>query len=101
MSQRLAHTIAEAAQLTSLSVRSIRYLMQTGKLGFSKVGRRVVIPATELQRLLRRTYVKPTQAIDADEPIRPRAKNGNAPSGELEASSRDVLLGGGGVSHDI
>ena len=85
MTERLAHSDKEAARVLGLSVRSIVYLWRTGKLGFSKVGRRVLIPAAELERLLRRTSVKPTQTIEADEPIRPRGKNTKAPIGEVEA----------------
>jgi excisionase family DNA binding protein len=88
MRERLAYSLAEAAQLSSLSIRSLRYLMQQGKLGFAKVGRRVLVPHAELERLLRRASVKPTQRLDADEPIRPRGENNNAPSGKLEASER-------------
>ena len=44
MTTRLAYSLAEAAQASSLSVRSLRYLIQTGRLGYAKVGRRVLIP---------------------------------------------------------
>jgi len=67
---RLAYSLAEAAQASSLSVRSLRYLIQTGRLGYAKVGRRVLIPHTELEKLLRRASVKATETLDADEPIR-------------------------------
>ncbi|MGH8069285.1 MAG: helix-turn-helix domain-containing protein [Candidatus Entotheonellia bacterium] len=72
MTQRLAYSLAEAAQILSLSVRSLQYLMQTGKLGYVRVGRRVLIRHADLERLLKRAYVKPTTILDADEPIRPR-----------------------------
>jgi excisionase family DNA binding protein len=85
MSERLAYGDKEAARVLGLSVRSIVYLRRTGKLGFSKVGRRVLIPAAELERLLRRTSVKPTQTLEADEPIRPRGEITKAPTGEVEA----------------
>jgi excisionase family DNA binding protein len=85
MSERLAYSLAEAAQLSSLSVRSLRYLMQQGKLGFAKVGRRILVPHVELERLLRRASVKPTQTLEAHEPIRPRGTNTKAPTGEVEA----------------
>jgi excisionase family DNA binding protein len=81
MTSRLAYSIAEAAQALSLSVRSLRYLMRSGKLGFARVGRRVVIPASELERLLRRASVKATAPLDADESIRPATspRSTNAP----------------------
>jgi excisionase family DNA binding protein len=72
MSARLAYSLKDAAELSSLSLRSLRYLMRSGKLGFAKVGRRVLITHQELEKLLRRATVKPTRALDADEPIRPK-----------------------------
>lgn len=75
MSQRLAYSLAEAAQQTGLSVRSMRYLMQTGKLGFVRVGRRVLIRHADLERLLKQGYCRASAGLDADEPIRPRRKN--------------------------
>jgi excisionase family DNA binding protein len=70
-SARLAYRVAEAAQLLGVSVRTIRYLLQQGKLGFCRVGRRVVIPQKDLERLLKQAYVRPVQPLDADAPIRP------------------------------
>jgi excisionase family DNA binding protein len=85
MTQRLAYSLAEAARATSLSVRSLCYLMQTGKLGYVRLGRRVLIRHDDLERLLRQGYCRPTAPLDADMPIRPTAENGNAPSaGEAE-----------------
>jgi excisionase family DNA binding protein len=72
MSARMAYSLTEAAQALSLSVRSLRYLMQTGKVGFSRIGRRVLIPHAELEKLLRWSAVKATAQLDADEGIRPK-----------------------------
>jgi excisionase family DNA binding protein len=90
MSERLAYTVRESARLLSTSERTIRYAIKLGRLGFCRIGRRVVIPHSELEKLLKRGYVKPVQGFDPDEPIRPRKEstNSNAPSGELEASTR-------------
>jgi excisionase family DNA binding protein len=77
MPPRLAYPVAEAAQLIGVSVRSVRYLLKTGKLGYARLGRRVVIPHRDLERLLRQGYCRPIASLDADEAIRPR--NGNAP----------------------
>jgi excisionase family DNA binding protein len=76
MTARLAYSLSEAAQQASLSVRSLRYLMATGKLGYVRVGRRILIPHAELERLLRRGLVKATEPLDADESIRPRTQKG-------------------------
>jgi excisionase family DNA binding protein len=72
MSARMAYSISEAAQVLSLSVRSLRYLMQTGKLGYVRVGRRILIKEEDLQRLLRQGYCRAHSRIGADEYIRPR-----------------------------
>jgi excisionase family DNA binding protein len=79
MTPRLAYPFDEAARLSGLSVRSLRYLQKTGKLGFVKIGRRVLIPHADLERLLKRAYVKPTNVLDADEPIRPRKAEMRSP----------------------
>jgi excisionase family DNA binding protein len=72
MSARIAYSISEAAQALSLSVRSLQYLIQTGKLGYVRLGRRILIRDEDLQRLLRQGYCRPLGGIDADEPIRPQ-----------------------------
>ena len=49
---RLAYSKKEAAAATSISVRSIDYLIGNGRLKAVKIGRRVVIPAQELEKLV-------------------------------------------------
>jgi len=75
MSSRLAHSVSEAAELVGLSVRSLRYLMKTGKLGYVRLGRRVLVRHEELERLLRRASVKATEPLDADQSIRPKRQS--------------------------
>jgi excisionase family DNA binding protein len=82
--------VIEAAKLVGLSVRSLHYLIPTGQLGYSKVGRRVLIPHAELERMLRRGLVKATQVLEADEPIRPRGKNRNASKAATSLASTDT-----------
>jgi excisionase family DNA binding protein len=48
----LAYSKKEAAAATSLSARSIDYLIEKGQLRAVKVGRRVLIPSRELERLV-------------------------------------------------
>ena len=48
----LAYSKREAAAATSLSVRSLDYLIEKGQLRAVKVGRRVLIPSRELERLI-------------------------------------------------
>jgi excisionase family DNA binding protein len=81
MSPRMAYSLSEAAQVVGLSVRSLRYLIQAGKLGYVRLGRRILIREEDLQRLLRQGYCRPRGRMDADEPIRPQKMNspGRAP----------------------
>jgi excisionase family DNA binding protein len=71
---RLSYSVAEAAHVSSLSVRSLRYLMRTGRLGFVKLGRRILIRHNDLEALLRKHYVKPVAGLEAGAPIRPAEK---------------------------
>ena len=74
---RLAYSVAEAAQLLGISLRSMRHLLRTGRLGFVRLGRRVLIRHVDLEAMLRRGYVKATQLLDADASIRPARKGGS------------------------
>lgn len=49
---RLAYSKKEAAAATSISLRSIDYLIERGQLKAVRIGRRVVIPARELEKLV-------------------------------------------------
>jgi excisionase family DNA binding protein len=75
MTSKLAYSLRDAAQALSVSVRSLRYLMQTGKLGYVRLGRRVLIRHEDLERLLRQGYCRPQARINADEPIRPKCQS--------------------------
>ena len=48
----LAYSKRETAAATSLSVRGIDYLIEKGQLRAVKIGRRVLIPSRELERLV-------------------------------------------------
>jgi excisionase family DNA binding protein len=86
MSGRLAYSDREAAEALGLSVRSVVYLRRSGRLGFSKIGRRVLIPAREIERILAKSFVKPTAPLDGDEPIRPRKQEGPGQAPEASDS---------------
>jgi excisionase family DNA binding protein len=76
MTPKLAYGLKEAAQAVGLSVRSLRYLLQTGKWGHVRVGRRILVREKDLQRLLKQGYCRPQGRMDADEPIRPKKTEG-------------------------
>ena len=73
---RLACSVEEAAHLLGVSVRSVRYLMHTGRLGFVRLGRRRLIRYADLEQLLRRHYVKAGTPLDGEASIRPDAGAG-------------------------
>ena len=70
---RLAYSLREAAQLLDLSVRSLQYLIRSGRVGHVRIGRRVLIRHADIEALLRRGYVKASMPLEADTPIRPNA----------------------------
>jgi excisionase family DNA binding protein len=51
---KLAYSKKEAAVATSLSLRTIQYLITQGVLRVHKIGKRVIIPSRELIRLVER-----------------------------------------------
>ena len=59
---KLSYSKREAAQVTSLSPRTIGYLIEQGDLRVRKIGKRTIIPASELRRPLEgglnRRYVR-------------------------------------------
>ena len=75
MKPRLAYPLDEAAQLIGVSVRSLRYLLQQGRVGFVRLGRRVLVKHEDLEKLLKQHYCRPGAHVDVDAPIRPRVKH--------------------------
>lgn len=50
--QPIALSIREAAKALRLSERTVATLLKNGRLGFSRIGRRVIIPRAAIERLL-------------------------------------------------
>jgi excisionase family DNA binding protein len=50
----LAFNRREAADVLRVSLRTVDYLLAQGNLRGRRIGRRIVIPKTEIDRLLRR-----------------------------------------------
>jgi len=67
----LAYSLQEASQLTDISVRSLRYLIRCGRLGYVRIGRRVLIRHTDIEAL-RRHAVKPATPLEVEASIRPK-----------------------------
>ena len=57
---KLGYSKREASEASSLSVRSLDYLIEKKKLAAVKVGRRVVILRKSLEKLLHDSNCKPT-----------------------------------------
>ena len=90
MPERLAYSLAEAAQLIGISVRSLRYLIQESRIGCVKLGRRRLIKHEDLQRLLKQHYCRPGASVDAEAPIRPRGTHSNASEAATSLASRNT-----------
>jgi excisionase family DNA binding protein len=52
--EALAFNRREAADVLRVSLRTVDYLLAQGNLRGRRIGRRIVIPKTEIDRLLRR-----------------------------------------------
>jgi excisionase family DNA binding protein len=59
LEQRLLVNRRNAAQYLSISQRSLDYLLANGDLNARRIGTRVLIPISELQRYARVDYPKP------------------------------------------
>ena len=59
-------TRAEAARALGLSLRAIDYLLAGGKLATRKVGRRRLIPRSELERFARRDHESIVPVVEAE-----------------------------------
>lgn len=51
---RVAYSVSEVAFMTGLSVRTVERVVRRGELGARRVGRRLLIPMTELEAWLNR-----------------------------------------------
>ncbi len=51
--ERLGYSLIEASELTSLSIFSIKRQIRRGNLQVTRIGRRVVIPAANLEKFIR------------------------------------------------
>ena len=63
--EQLAFNRAEAADALRVSLRTVDYLLARGALRGRRIGRRVVIPRAEIDRVLRRDTPGPARPVDA------------------------------------
>ncbi|MGA2609605.1 MAG: helix-turn-helix domain-containing protein [Terriglobia bacterium] len=57
MAEKLLFTRAEAAAMLSISLRTLDNLQARKEISVRRIGRKVLIPATELERFARRDHV--------------------------------------------
>jgi len=50
--QRLSYTLNEAADMTGISAYTLRRMVLQGKIGSARIGKKILIPAAELQRIV-------------------------------------------------
>ncbi len=62
----LAYSKKQAAAATSLSVRGIDYLIEKGQLRAVKIGRRVLIPSRELERLIEKGTTRVFEEVGSE-----------------------------------
>jgi excisionase family DNA binding protein len=60
---KLAVDIREAAQMLSVSPRTIQNYVRTKALNCRKIGRRTVIPVAALEAFLRRDHTSPITSV--------------------------------------
>jgi len=60
---KLGYSKQEASDATSLSKRTLDYLIQRGQIKARKIGRRVVIPGSELVRIIEKGITRAIQEI--------------------------------------
>ena len=75
---RIAYSPKQATLVLPFGERTIRELLKTGRLGYSRIGRKILIPKTEIEKLLRKGFNKPTTGVDPDAPIFPENTRGPA-----------------------
>jgi excisionase family DNA binding protein len=68
----IAFSRREAADALRVSLRTLDYLLAQGKLHGRRIGRRIVIPRSEVEKLLRRD----TPIVQGDAPVG-EVKNGH------------------------
>lgn len=61
MEARLLYDRKTAAKMLSISVRSLAYLLARGEIRFRRIGRKTLIPHSELVRFARGHHPKPVR----------------------------------------
>jgi hypothetical protein len=79
--QKLLYSRRDTAEALSLSVRSIDYLITTGRLPMRRVGGKILIPASAIRRFAREDHPDSVRTVIPQSPD--HAKTGPGSSGAL------------------
>ena len=87
---KLTYTVTEAAELLGISRTSAYDCVRRGELPALALGRRIVIPRTELERLLGPIpHPDPTGAVDCEQPCYPPRPRPRRPGRRLYRNRRN------------
>lgn len=64
--EKLLYSRREAAEALSLSIRSVDYLITTGRLPSRRIGSKILIPAGAIRRFAREDHPNPLRAVNTD-----------------------------------
>ena len=72
--EKLLYSRRATAEALSLSVRSVDYLITTGRLSMRRIGGKILIPASAVRRFAREDHPEFVRAVGIDIPIRAKTK---------------------------
>ena len=68
--EKLLYSRRDAAEALSLSIRSIDYLITTGRLSSRRIGSKILIPAGAIRRFAREDHPEPVRAAEGQGSLR-------------------------------
>jgi hypothetical protein len=92
--EKLLYSRRDAAEALSLSVRSVDYLITTGRLTCRKVGGKILIPAGALRRFAREDHpehVRSAQLVVGDVPKKPPMSVSTKQSSQMQIGFRSLV----------
>jgi hypothetical protein len=98
--EKLLYSRRDTAEALSLSVRSVDYLITTGRLTMRRVGGKILIPASAVRRFAREDHPESVRAGDVRPSIRVRSgrqasvasRNGFGPRSETTDSIPPISM---------
>jgi hypothetical protein len=72
--EKLLYSRRDTAEALCLSIRSVDYLITTGRLSTRRIGGKILIPATAVRRFAREDHPEFVRAVGISTPISAKAK---------------------------